>query len=580
MKKMSVSTAEIVSDNASKTSLSFLAATSKAKFFELNKIGSRKLVLYLLFSFCFASLQTLGETGPYGANISAHLALLSFPLWFIGSLIAIFVFDKTIYGRSQQPKIKEPSTLTESHQKRHLFLIAWILIVLPWIFNFLLMYPGCGTSDSASSMQQALGLSQLSNHHPVAFTAIVAIFLNIGNSLGNLEIGIALYSTFTLVFLSLVCAYTCYWIYSRTESRLALVCSVAFFTLNPIIGRYAITMWKDIYFSGLLLLTILAFADYARTKGAYLDSVQHRIYFAVIVLLTCIFRSNAPMVIVASFAGSLLLYKSLRRKTYIATISIPIVLSIIITGPFYSSLGIEKADTSEAFGLPIQQIANVVANDGEFSDDSRGYLSRLFDFSEIKDVYKPTLSNPVKWADSFDNEYLNSTKAEFLKVWVCTFPDNVSLYIKAWRDQTIGYWYPVDNWITSPSGYYVDESMDLYSSNSAHWPDELNNEGTSLIGFESIANALKNTEYDFVRLQPFLHPFFNIACMVWITLGAFTLMLANRNPYSLAILPLIALWLTMLAATPTYCEFRYMFAFHLALPLVISLLVFKPACRS
>jgi hypothetical protein len=39
----------------------------------------------------------------------------------------------------------------------------------------------------------------------------------------------------------------------------------------------------------------------------------------------------------------------------------------------------------------------------------------------------------------------------------------------------------------------------------------------------------------------------------------------------LLLVPLLLLWLTLMVATPTFCEFRYMFAFSVAFPLVVLL---------
>ena len=72
---------------------------------------------------------------------------------------------------------------------------------------------------------------------------------------------------------------------------------------------------------------------------------------------------------------------------------------------------------------------------------------------------------------------------------------------------------------------------------------------------------------------PLIQNLYSIAFMVWTTFFcAFVLALKKRAKYIIVLLPLIAIWGTMMIAAPTFCEFRYMFSFHLALPFVVLLM--------
>ena len=56
------------------------------------------------------------------------------------------------------------------------------------------------TSDSYSQIEQTIGLIGLSDHHPITHTAIIGIFINIGLKLtNNINVGIALYSIFSMI---------------------------------------------------------------------------------------------------------------------------------------------------------------------------------------------------------------------------------------------------------------------------------------------------------------------------------------------------------------------------------------------
>ncbi|MCL2514231.1 MAG: hypothetical protein FWF08_10035, partial [Oscillospiraceae bacterium] len=60
---------------------------------------------------------------------------------------------------------------------------------------------------------------------------------------------------------------------------------------------------------------------------------------------------------------------------------------------------------------------------------------------------------------------------------------------------------------------------------------------------------------------------YSIAFSVWLVFFyALVMFLKKRCAFILPVTPLVALWGTMMIAAPTFCEFRYMFSFHLALP--------------
>lgn len=73
---------------------------------------------------------------------------------------------------------------------------------------------------------------------------------------------------------------------------------------------------------------------------------------------------------------------------------------------------------------------------------------------------------------------------------------------------------------------------------------------------------------------PVLRRIFELGSLGW--LGAFLcLRLIEKKRYAvfISVLPLIMLWLVLIATTPVFFEVRYMFAFHLALPVLGCMLL-------
>jgi hypothetical protein len=135
---------------------------------------------------------------------------------------------------------------------------------------------------------------------------------------------------------------------------------------------------------------------------------------------------------------------------------------------------------------------------------------------------------------------------EFFQLWAQLLPPNRKEYCKAYMTQTLGYWMPgVHCWIVLP----------------------LANEGEK-IGVHQI-NLLQEYTGDIWYRWENRYRFISIGTMVWSAVFLAGLTLIKRRPSDLiALLPLFLLWLTIMAATPVHCEFRYLFALPLSLPFI------------
>lgn len=70
---------------------------------------------------------------------------------------------------------------------------------------------------------------------------------------------------------------------------------------------------------------------------------------------------------------------------------------------------------------------------------------------------------------------------------------------------------------------------------------------------------------------PVLDNLFSLGAMFWFLIFCCLSWLRGKEwRRILAVLPLIGCWGTLMVAAPTYCEFRYLFALHLALPLLAA----------
>lgn len=122
--------------------------------------------------------------------------------------------------------------------------------------SYLTFYPGCVTPDSAASIDQALGTAW-ENTHPVLFTLLVTPFMRFGSAVGNLTLGVALFSLFQMLLLAGILAYGLTWL-RRKRIRKVGICFVGlYFIVSQVFPLYAISMWKDVLFGAVVLLLTL-----------------------------------------------------------------------------------------------------------------------------------------------------------------------------------------------------------------------------------------------------------------------------------------------------------------------------------
>lgn len=431
--------------------------------------------------------------------------------------------------------------------KKH-WLFCFGVLFVSYAVTLAANFPGTLSTDSYASIEIALGNAPLSNAHPLFYTALVTPFAQLGEASGNMDLGVFLFSLVQMTAFAAICSYACFWLKKRSLPDIAVLAALAFFAFNPVVAKYASTMWKDIPFALCMLLALLQLLDIALSKGEALESRKTRLKLAAIVLLVCLLRNNGiyAMALLAVFMA----FVWHRHVKGIASVFTAIIVAYVITGPVYGLLDVEPSPFRESVGIPIQQISAVVAQDGDVTEDQLETLSELVDPEAVREFYDPTSSNPVKYHESFDNDWLNTHQSEFLKLWADVGMQNPVAYLQAWMRATQGYWnMETHAWVVSEGGRNL-----LY-------------EATGL----ALLNGSPTTQFTELRSSSPVSLLFNMGFALWATvLIALTRWIGKQRDLCIPLIMYIGLWGTMLIAAPYYAEFRYMFPLHLALPVVLA----------
>lgn len=435
--------------------------------------------------------------------------------------------------------------------------LCFIALMVSYGITLAMNFPGTLSTDSYASIRIALGEEPWSNAHPMFYTALIIPFVQLGSAIGNMTVGVFLFSFVQMTTVAAVCAYACLWLKRRGIPDVAVLAVLAFFALNPVIAKYATTMWKDIPFALCMLLACLQLFDIALSKGEALKSLKTCLKLGVTVLLICLLRNNGIYAMALAALCMAIVWRHYIKG--VLSVFAAIALAYVITGPFYSSLGIEPSPFRESVGIPIQQLSATVAYGGDVTDEQLETISNLVDPDAMKEFYSPYSSNPVKYHESFDNEWLNTHQSEFMGLWLEVGMQNPVTYLQAWMRATQGYWnMETHDWVVSKGGTNL-----LYDTT----------------GLE-VFNGNPTTQFTDLRSSSPVSLLFNMGFALWATV-LIALVRWSHRQYDM-IIPLVAyigLWGTMLIAAPYYCEFRYMFPLHLALPVILATAFLKPRIR-
>ena len=516
-------------------------------------------LLGLFFTFlCLASESDVlvgSLTSPLFQIASLLMSALGLFFLFFRSLRLLFFYlgKRTLRIES----LKNPRTQDQKLPLQMKILLPVILLCcwLPW---FLYNFPGVMTPDSISQYSQAMGLTGYSDHHPFAHTLLIKLLLSMGMALfDNVYAAIACYTVFQMVLMALLLCYCICILYRYGAGRKLCLLFLIFYACVPYNGSFAVTMWKDVLFSGFLLLFALCLYRLLHLYAAGGRLKKQPGLLALLLLsglLVCLFRSNGLYVFLLT-APFLSIVLRREWKLLLPGILAVLVLALFIKGPVYDALGVAEPAFSESLSIPAQQIARVVYEGRALTQEQIDLLEKTVDYDSIADYYQPELSDPIKALIQYGNpEYLETHKGAYLKLWIQLGLRYPLDYWNAFVDQTRGYWFPGEPGLT------VNESI---SPNDVGLTGQSVLSGTPAWKVVEILNKL----YTILPLYGLLYSIgaFTWAAVFWCVNCA----LNGRKRNFLLFVPFFALILTLCLATPVAADLRYAYPLILSMPLLL-----------
>lgn len=533
-------------------SISLLLLLMLIIFFKnLNLYNKKFFKSCCVFSFIFSFLTIFGEIvyiNLFEQNDSVWKYIFTFKtvFSFLGLYILIYAILNTILPALYNYNIKKQSFL----KPLSIFISAFFIILICWLPYLLVKFPGNLNIDSFVCLDMILNnFSYISNHHSIFYIMFIAYQLMIGMSIfNNINLAIAFYTIVQMLILDLIFSYFIYFLAKKNINKNIIIISILYFALLPIHGFSSISMWKDVLFSGIILLICIQLSKIVESLN-FKDFVLLNIYLLLMIFV----RNNGIYIYFILFIIMLVILKKY-IKIIIPSFLLICTIYYGVTIFVFDKLNIEKVKLAEYIGIPIQQIGRMAYKKINFdSSDEKLLIKVMGSIDNLKNSYNPEYSDEIKFSKYYNESELFANKKDYFNMWIKLSLKHPDIALESYAVSTLGYWYP---------------GIDYVNVNNIIQENNYGIKATPLLNKKIQTFIIKLSTNDI----PLINLFWNTCLPFWVTSLFCYLCIKKRGlKFVLPYIPIFGIWLTLMIATPAIAEFRYIYASYTCLPLLIIL---------
>lgn len=473
----------------------------------------------------------------------------------------------------------EPQGTSAKAKSGKTFLISWGVILLCWLPVFLAYYPAIMSYDFNRQAQEAYqGYIWFNSHHPLIHTFLIRCALLIGEALGSYEVGMAIFSIFQMLVLSVVMAYSCSMIGRLTKKKWPVIASVILFAVLPVHSVLALCMTKDILFSAFFLLLMLLILE----RKLYRDSAVAKKGMVVLLdvaivltgVLVIMFRNNA----VYAFAVFAVFYILWSRKERLQILLLCVLIIVGGQGAKIAMLTAMDAGSGskmEMYSVFVQQMCRVGKNqDHVITREERELIGKYVPY-EIWSNYNPTLADSIKGVITVTTfQTWKEDIPGMLQDWASLGLRYPNDYIDAFLELTMGYWFPDDVSNAEVLGVGDDTNLGLIYTFNASASDAF--EGVESRSYfpallELYSGIVNGNEYD---NWPVLSNLFKPAFYCWIMVLVMISVIYLKQPKKM-IMCMLPFWYLMTLLLGPVVNIRYAYPMMIAAPFLLAWLFSK-----
>lgn len=417
------------------------------------------------------------------------------------------------------------------------------------VYLFFVVYPGSVSGDSIWQITQ-IANGRYRNNHPFWHTMIIKVFLELGYAVfGEANAAVATYSAGQIVIMAACFSYALLTLYQIGIPKIWIALSFAMYAFLPHNITYSATMWKDVLFSGAMLLMVAAAFRIMKSVGK--RKCLDYILFFIGGIGSCTLRTNGwASMLAAGLIMIPILWK--KSKKLVGAFAAVLIVGGLMAGPVLALLNVGETDMFEALSVPVQQISRVITNGGELTEEETELLEMVVDLEEIPQLYTEWVSDPIKGEIKSKNRtYLEENFGEYVKLWFKLGLRYPGEYLEAWIEQTKGYW-------NGGYDYYIYAEYVKENSFGITMPHQTN-----------IIYKLVKAYFTFSREAVFFEPIQSIGLHVWLMVLLCFLNVVNKREEAVLFIPCFIIVLGLCLGSPVYSQFRYAYPIFTVYPLML-----------
>lgn len=402
---------------------SFIAEQPLFNFDNLKK-SKRNLTYLFALLFSFALSFSLKGSQLYLLDNSIFTILIVY----LGTIFTFFCMTLVLISILLKIEIRM-NWKTVSKWNLIYYAIPSIII---WLLYWIAFYPAAMTPDSLNQWEQA-HTYEFNDWHPVMYTWFIMVLVQIWDSP-------AIVSLVQILINALIFGYVLYRFEVFGVKKKFLWVIALLFAISPVNGIFSIHIWKDVLYGGVLLLFTMLIMNIVSTKGKWLENHLHILFFLITSLAVSFMRHNGFPVFIVSIILLMIFYRK-QMKSLAVVLVLTFGIHWIITGPVYTTLEVIPSEPNEALSIPTQQIATILIEDGELTDEQLAYFDRIFPIELWKERFHPYNTNDIKFSrDEYDREFIFEDFSLYLKNWLGACIQNPDLALKAFFVHTSLIW--------------------------------------------------------------------------------------------------------------------------------------------
>ena len=441
------------------------------------------------------------------------------------------------------------------HPGRVFWLVFGSVAAIDLAYLLFAHYPGTLTTDSITTIAQALGDDPYDNVMPFWHTVTVELFLDLGLKLfGEINAAVALFHGAQILFMAACFGFAVMTLYQAGVPVWFLAAAYGVYAFQPHNIVYSVVLWKDIPFAGAGLLFVTALYRLLKNIGR---EKWNYVVFTLGAMGVSLWRTNGWYAFAVTLLVMVLLLGK-RRKTMLILMAVVLVFCWVLINPVLDALDVGETNFVEAFAVPMQQIARVVSEGRTLTEEETALLSEIFWMDKVGVLYNPQTVDPVKFETfRYDRvDYILENLGAYLRMYFSIGRRYPGDYLKAWIEETKGYW---------NGGYFFW----IYSKEVTENPY-----GITLTLGDNLIARLYGAAFRYLEKPAFLQPLVSIGLHVWALLGCCVVNCLKKREEFLLTIPLLVLVVGLWLGTPVYAEFRYAYPVFLAMPLILGATLF------